>query len=51
MNVNKNDFNRFYAKLCRLLTDYENDEYTDESDLYNFLVDLQNKMDFLEREE
>lgn len=51
LKVKERDIRRFYCELVELLTNYENDEYTDEADLYTFLVDLQTKMDFIEWEE
>jgi hypothetical protein len=51
LKIKERDFRRFYCELVELLTNYENDEYTNEADLYTFLVDLQTKMDFIEWEE
>lgn len=40
----KQDIASFYDRLCYLLTDYENGELN-ETDLYNFLVEIENKIE------
>jgi hypothetical protein len=35
-----------YDKLCRVLTNYEYEEY-DETDLYYMLVEIQNNWDYI----